>query len=109
MIGASISAAFLYGQEQEKRILQAELVELSMVKYGIFSVDEWEQQISEIIVKRLNEFKLEENKESELRDQIEDFLHQAIDKLEESFNDKNSGSIGGVFKRGVANLTDVLV
>ncbi len=107
MIGASISAEFLYGQEQEKRILQAELVELSMVKFGIFSVDEWEQQISEIIVKRLNEFKLEENKESELRDQIEEFLHQAIDKLEESFNDKNSGSIGGVFKRGVANLTDV--
>lgn len=101
MIGASISAAFLYGQEQEKRILQAELVELSMVKYGIFSVDEWEQQISEIIVKRLNEFKLEENKESELRDQIEDFLHQAIDKLEESFNDKTPAASAVFLNEGL--------
>lgn len=107
LVGASISASFLFNQEEQKRTLQAELVELSMVKYGIFSVDEWEQRISEIIVKRLNEFKLEENKESELRVSIEDFLHEAIDKLEDSFNDKNSGSIGGVFKRGVANLTDV--
>ena len=102
LVGASISASFLFNQEEQKRTLQAELVELSMVKYGIFSVDEWEQRISEIIVKRLNEFKLEENKESELRVSIEDFLHEAIDKLEDSFNDKNSGSIGGVFKRGVA-------
>ena len=107
LVGTSISASFLFNQEEQKRTLQAELVELSMVKYGIFSVDEWEQRISEIIVKRLNEFKLEENKESELRVSIEDFLHEAIDKLEDSFNDKNSGSIGGVFKRGVANLTDV--
>ncbi|MBO6794632.1 MAG: paraquat-inducible protein A [Balneolaceae bacterium] len=107
LIGVSIASTLLYNQESKKRTLQAELIELSMVKYGIFSVDEWEQRLSDIIVKRLNEFKLEENKESELRVSIEDFLHQAIDKLEESFNDRNSGSIGGVFKRGVANLTDV--
>lgn len=84
-----------------------ELIELSKVKYGIFSVDEWEAELSNIIVKRLNEFELEDEKEDELRVTISEFLDTAVDELEESFFERNSGSIKGFLKGSVANITDV--
>lgn len=107
LIAVITASFFIYRIESEKRILQTELIELSKVTYGIFSVDEWEAKLSTIIVKRLKEFKLEDKKEDELRETITTFLHTAVDKLEESFFEKNSGSIGGFLKGGIASITDV--
>lgn len=84
-----------------------ELIELSKVKYGIFSVDEWEAELSNIIIKRLNEFELEQQKEDTLRKTISTFLDKAVDALEESFYERNSGSVKGFLKGSVANITDV--
>lgn len=106
-MGVLLSSFFIYRIESEKRVLQAELIELSKVKYGIFSVDEWEAELSEIIVKRLNEFELEEQNEDELRETVSEFLNTAVDELEESFHERNSGSIKGFLKGSVANITDV--
>lgn len=106
-MGVLFSSVFIYRIETEKRELQTELIELSKVKYGIFSVDEWEAELSEIVIKRLNEFELEEQNEDELRETISTFLDKAVDELEESFHDRNSGSIKGFLKGSVANITDV--
>jgi len=107
LAGVLISSLFIYGIESEKRVLQMELIELSKVKYGIFSVDEWEAELSNIIVKQLNEFELEDQKEDELRVTISEFLDKAVDELEESFHERNSGSIKGFLKGSVASITDV--
>lgn len=107
LLAVAASSIFIYRIESQKRILQTELIELSKVTYGIFSVDEWEEKLSTIIIKRLNEFELEDKKEDELRETVTTFLHTAVDKLEESFFEKNSGSISGFFKGSVANITDV--
>jgi len=107
LTGILASSISVYRTESQMRELQAELIELSMVKYGIFSVDEWEAKLSQIVVKRLNEFELKEQKESELRETITNFLHDAVDALEESFYERNSGSLKGFLKGGVASITDV--
>ncbi|MFY0685360.1 MAG: paraquat-inducible protein A [Balneola sp.] len=107
LMGVLLSSISIYRLESQKRILQTELIELSKVKYGIFSVDEWEAELSEIIVKRLNEFELEDQKEDELRETISEFLNSAVDELEESFHERNSGSLKGFLKGSVANITDV--
>lgn len=106
-MGVFLSSIFIYRIESKKRVLQTELIELSKVKYGIFSVEEWEAELSEIIVKRLNEFELEDQKEDTLRETISTFLDKAVDTLEESFYERNSGSVKGFLKGSVASITDV--
>jgi hypothetical protein len=106
-MGVFFSSIFIYRIETKKRTLQNELIELSKVKYGIFSVDEWEKELSQIMIKQLNEFELQQEKEDTLRKTIADFLDTAVDELEESFYDRNSGSIKGFLKGSVANITDV--
>jgi len=107
LMGIFFSSIFIYRIETKKRILQTELIELSKVKYGIFSVDEWEKELSQIIIKQLNEFELQEQKEDTLRKTIADFLDTAVDELEESFYNRNSGSVKGFLKGSVASITDV--
>ncbi|MEX2347989.1 MAG: paraquat-inducible protein A [Balneolaceae bacterium] len=77
------------------------------MKYGIFSVDEWKNTLSEIVIKRINEFSLEDTNEDELRRHISEFLVVAVDKLEKSFFEQNSSSLGGFLKGGVATITNV--
>lgn len=101
------TSASIYQIESKKRDLNREFIELSLVKYGIFSVDEWKTTLSEIVIKRINEFSLEDTDEEHLRQQITEFLEGAVDKLEDSFFEQNSGSLGGFLKGGVASLTNV--
>lgn len=98
---------FAYTIESEKRELQEELIELSKVKYGLFSVDEWEKILSEIISKRINDFDLDDTNKDKIRARLSSFLETAVDELEKSFNEKNTGSLTGLLKRGTANVTDV--
>lgn len=101
------TASYVYIIESQKRTLQEELIELSMVKYGLFNVDVWKAELTEIISRRINEFELEQDREEELRERISSFLDSAVDELEESFNEHNSGSVKGFIKKNVASLTDV--
>ncbi|MEP2568783.1 MAG: paraquat-inducible protein A [Balneola sp.] len=107
LAGVSFSSFFIYQIESQKRVLETEAIELSKVKYGLFNVDVWTEELTRIIIKRVNEFELSESKESELRKKIAEFLEIAIAELEEGFEEENKGSVGGFLKRGVASVTDV--
>ncbi len=107
LAGVAFTCLFIYQIETQKRVLETELIELSKVKYGIFSVDVWEEELSDIIIKRINEFELSPGKEENLRKKIAEFLEIAITELEEGFEEENTGSVGGFLKRGVASVTDV--
>ena len=107
LAGVAFTSFFIYRIESDKRVLETELIELSMVKYGLFNVDVWTEELTRIIIVRVNEFDMSESRESELRIKIEEFLEIAIAELEEGFEEENKGSVGGFLKRGVASVTDV--
>ncbi len=107
LAGILASSIFIFRIESEKRVLETELIELSKVKYGLFNVDVWTEELSRIIIKRVNDFDLSDSRETELRDKIKEFLEVAIAELEEGFEEENKGSVGGFLKRGVASVTDV--
>lgn len=107
LIGILVSSISIYNIESKARVLNNEIIELSKIKYGIFNVDEWKAALSSIIIKRINDFELEPTKEEDLREKITVFLGKAIDELEKSFFEYNSGSIKGFFKGSVANITGV--
>jgi len=102
-----ISTAMVYQMETEKRLLNDDLVELSLVKYGIFSVDIWKANLTTIVINRVNEFDFEDMDETKVRARIVEFLTASVNKLEESFYKVNEGTLGGFFKGRVAAYTDV--
>src|SRR5690606_17200643 len=101
------STVQVYQIESQKRLLNEDIVELSLVKYGIFSVDVWKENLTTIVNNRINEFDYEDMDEDKIRVRITEFLTQTVDQLEESFFKVNRGSIGGFLKGSVASITDV--
>ncbi|MCZ4410567.1 paraquat-inducible protein A [Cryomorphaceae bacterium 1068] len=82
-----------------------DLIELSMIKYGIFNVDEWKEQVATIVAKKIDEFQITDTNREEMRVKIQDFLYEQIRRFRNEYRDSNSGSIGGVFRNMVASVT----
>jgi hypothetical protein len=101
------STVKVYQIESQKRLLNEDIVELSLVKYGIFSVDIWKENLTIIVNNRINEFDYEDMDEEAIRVRIVEFLTITVDKLEESFFNVNRGTVGGFLKGSVASITDV--
>lgn len=102
LIGVLSSVVVIYNLESKKRALTEDLIELSKVKYGLFSVDEWEHILSEIITKRINEFDLEDTNQDEIREKIAGFLEATIAELEEAYDENK-----GILQRVGASVFDV--
>jgi len=95
----------IYSLEQERRIVKEDLVELSKIKYGLFSVDEWKQILSRIISKKIEELNFSPDQRVEIKSKVSTFLTKTITEMEERFYEEESKSIGGWLKIGVAGLT----
>jgi len=94
----------IYTTEQKKRTMKEDLIELSKIKYGLFSVDEWKQILASIITKKVDEFNFEGANRDNMRKEISAFLYKQIDQLEQRFRERNSGTLTGFFKNSLAAL-----
>lgn len=79
-----------YQLEQSNRLLKSDLIELSDVKYGLFNVDEWKEQLAAVITQKLKELKLTGQDKEKARVKIENFLTQTIKKFEISYKEENN-------------------
>ncbi len=95
----------IYTLEQQRRIVKEDLVELSKIKYGLFSVDEWKQILSRIISKKIEELNFSPDQRKEIKSKVSAFLTKTITEMEERFYEEKSKSLEGWFKIGVAGLT----
>jgi hypothetical protein len=73
--------------------------ELNHVKYGLFSVDEWKRQVTEILSEEINKLNVSKADERELKKQIEVLLNILIDKVGKKIKEQNSASLGGAIKQ----------
>lgn len=69
--------------------------ELNHVKYGLFSVEEWKQQITAIIAEEINKLYLSKVNERKLRKHIEVLLNTLINKVAKKIKEGNAGSAAG--------------
>lgn len=76
--------------EEEKRSLKADLIELSDVKYGIFNIDEWKEQIVFIVSKKIDELRISTDDKKKARKKIIRFLTKSINKFERDYHKDNS-------------------
>ena len=98
-------AAKIYRLENKQRLLKEDLIELSNIKYGLFSIDEWKQILAGIISKKIEQFDLASTDKKQLRQEITTFLYKIINEFEENYYEENSRTITGMFQLGVARLT----
>jgi len=95
----------IYTIESQRRVIKEDLIELSKIKYGLFSVDEWKQIISRILTKKLEELNFNPEQRAEMRDKIENFLITTIEDFESRYYDEKSQTLWGTIESGIASLT----
>ena len=107
LIGIIFLSVYIYQQESDKRILKQDLIELSKVKYGLFSIDTWKTTLADIISKKVEEFDLEDTNREEMRKRISGLLHTIIQDFEKNFEKENSKTVSGFFRNTVASFTNM--
>lgn len=105
LVGILFCSYNIYSLEQQRRLVKEDLVELSKIKYGLFSVDEWKQILSKIISKKIEELNFSPDQRKQIKSKVSAFLTKTITEMEERFYEEESKSIGGWLKIGVAGLT----
>lgn len=72
--------------------------EINHIKYGLFSINSWKQQLSEIINQEIAGFDIKENEE-QLKPMVEAQLHKLIDSVQERIEKKNEKTFKGRMKQ----------
>jgi hypothetical protein len=88
----------IYEIENERRLLKEDLIELSKIKYGLFSVDEWKKILAGIISKKVEELNFTGENRTVMRKKISTLLYKVIDDFEGRYYQKNASSIKGILK-----------
>lgn len=97
--------ALTYQVEVQKQALKQDQVELSKVKYGLFSIDEWKVIVAKIVGNKVEEFNLTEGNKDAMRERVSGLLTQAIDELEANYREENRGrGIRGLLNRSGATV-----
>ena len=94
----------IFRLENERRLMKEDLIELSKVKYGLFSVDEWKKILASIITKKVEELNFTKNNRAEMRKKISALLYKVIDDFEARYKEQNSRSLKGLVKNAFTSI-----
>ena len=95
----------LYILESQRRAIKDDLVELSRIKYGLFSDDEWQVIISNLLAKKLEEFEFTPEQRTAMKLRITEFLEKTIIDFESRYFEEKKQSLLGIIEGGVVNFT----
>jgi hypothetical protein len=87
-------------QNQEMKI---DLAELNHIQYGLLNADEWKEQITLILGRKIVEFDLSPENRGELQHSIERIMYGLLDDLEVIIQERTSGQFSGM-KRFIASM-----
>lgn len=82
---------------------KSDLAEINHIMYGIFSVNAWKSQISQIIFDEIQKINLKQTT-AKLKTTIENQLSAVIDKLNLQVHEANKSSLGGRIKQVLIDL-----
>lgn len=86
------------------QVNKVDSAELNHIKYGLFSVDTWKNQVSEIILAEVDKLDFTNQYEHELKGSIETQLNILITKVNERIKKSNTGSFKGVVKQAFMDV-----
>lgn len=86
----------------QNQVRKTDYAEISNIKYGLFSINQWKSQLSEIINAEVADFDPRDNK-AQLKPLIEQQLLKLIDVANERIKEKNKESFKGKLKQAFIN------
>lgn len=89
----------LSSQNQERK---QDYSEINNIKYGLFSINQWKDQLSDIINAEITDLDMTSSKDK-LKPMLEAQLNQLIDSVDQKVRDKNKQSVKGKFKQAFIN------
>lgn len=107
LLGVGYFSVDIYRFEREKRLVKSELIELSKIKYGLFSVDQWNKLVIKIISSKIEELNFDEANREKMRAEISSFLLTEIEEFNRSYRQEKSKTIKGNIQIGITDVTGV--
>lgn len=77
--------------------------EINNIKYGLFSVNKWKEQLTVIIVDEINKLNLTNANELQLKKHVELQLSKLIDNVDRKIRESNKGTAKGWMKQSLIN------
>jgi len=95
----------VYQFEIRKQLYKNELAELLKVKYGLLNIDEWEETLTHILSKKVDELNFDDQSREKMHQKISVFLFEVIGQLENRYYEEKSESLIGLVQGSVAAIT----
>lgn len=86
------------------QVNKIESAEINHIRYGLLSIDTWKKQLSDIIIKEIENLNFTDEYEEELHSTVESQLYVLIDKVNERIKQSNKGSFKGRLKQAFINI-----
>jgi hypothetical protein len=100
-IGCIVLAQQIIVKAKQNQQEKQDYSEVRHITYGLFSINEWEKQISVIVKDELKDIDLVNSNAADLKKVVESQLDVLIDKVEERIRKANKGSVSGLLKQTV--------
>ncbi len=82
---------------------KTDYAELNHVKYGLFNVGEWKEQINVILIKEINRLYISKTDELVIKSEIVILLNTMIDEVDKQIRKANTGTAKGWIKQSFIN------
>ncbi|OYZ10963.1 MAG: hypothetical protein B7Y39_19905 [Bdellovibrio sp. 28-41-41] len=101
----TLSIVFCYSLisvSNANQVLKADAAEIKSIKYGLFSVNQWKNQIFLIATDQISNMDIKGSKK-DIKPVVEAQLDKLIDTVDQKIKKKNSESVSGKFKQAFIN------
>ena len=87
---------------KDNQLRKQDYGDINNIKYGLFSINQWKEQLSEIINSEISDLDLKGN-EKQIKPMIEAQLNQLIDGVNKKMKEKNKTTVKGKVKQAFIN------
>ncbi len=87
---------------KDNQLRKQDYGDINNIKYGLFSINQWKEQLSDIINAEISDLDLKGN-EKQIKPMLEAQLNQLIDGVNTKMKEKNKTTVKGKFKQAFIN------
>lgn len=98
MVAAVLAAYHIFDLSHHRKLLKKDFSEVNNIQYGLLSVDNWRDNITDIVTEQIDNFEFSKPQTDSLKLEINKILNALIDQAERQINEKQK-SVGGKIKK----------
>lgn len=99
---AAVLGQQIISLSKENQLKKQDYADINNIKYGLFSINQWKEQLSSIINAEIADLDLKGN-EKQIKPLLEAQLNQLIDNVDKKIKEKNKKTVKGKLKQAFIN------